>query len=104
MVYTLQALHDMNTGIILTTLAVAYLKGRTASHPYLGLAAFIMFIISLAPTPFHGTGILGIGVIVLTYAYLFSNWENKEVRYFLVTALLVVMINILIGFRLIGYI
>jgi hypothetical protein len=104
MVYTLQALHDLNTGIILTTLAVAYLKGRTASHPYLGLAAIIMFIISLLPTPFHGTGILGIGVIVFIYADLFYNWDNKEMRYFLVTAMFVVMINILIGFRLIGYI
>ncbi len=104
MVYTLQALHDMNTGIILTTLAVAYLKGRTASHPTLGLTALIIFIISLLPTPFHGTGILGIWVIVSTYAYLYYNWEEKDVRNLLVTALLVIMINILLGFRLAGYI
>lgn len=104
MVYTLQALHDMNTGIILVALAAAYIKGRTAAHHQIGLAALVLFIINLLPTPFHGTGILGIGVLVFTYAYLYYNWQDAEIRNFTLVALIVLMFNILIGFRLRGFI
>lgn len=104
MVYTLQALHDMNTGIILTALAAAYLKGRASSYSYLGLAALVLFIISLLPTPFHGTGIAGIGVLIATYAYLYCNWNEGEIRPFALTALVMIMFNVVIGFRLKGLI
>ncbi|MDF1556758.1 MAG: hypothetical protein P1P80_01045 [ANME-2 cluster archaeon] len=104
MVYTLQALHDMNTGIILVTLALAYLKSRTAAYSHLGLAALVLFIISLLPTPIHGTGILGIGVMIFTYAFVYYNWQDKEIRGLALVALLVIMLNVVIGFRLRGLI
>ena len=104
MVYTLQALHDMNTGIILVTLTMAYLKGRTATYPFIGLAALMLFIISLLPTPIHGTGILGIAVILCTYAFVYYNWQHREIRGLALVALLIIMLNIVIGFRLRGII
>jgi hypothetical protein len=104
MVYTLQALHDMNTGIILATLTMAYLKGRTATRSNLGLAALVMFIISLLPTPLHGTGILGIAVLLCTYAFVYYNWQHVEIRSLALVALIIIMLNVVIGFRLRGII
>jgi len=104
MVYTLQALHDMNTGIILATLTIAYLKGRTATHSNLGLVALVFFIISLLPTPFHGTGILGIAVLLCTYAFVYYNWQHVEIRSLALVALIIIMLNVVIGFRLRGII
>ena len=104
MVYTLQALHDMNTGIILVTLTMAYLKGRTATRSNFGLAALVIFIISLLPTPIHGTGILGIAVLLCTYAFVYYNWQHVEIRVLALVALLIIMLNVIIGFRLRGII
>ena len=108
MVYTLGALHDMNTGIILTCLTIAYLKSRSRNiEPAFGLATLAVFIITLLPTPFHGTGIFGIFSLVVTYAYLYKTWgefktKNREIPYLVLSALLFIMMNIIIGQRLIG--
>ena len=71
MVFNLAALHDMNTGIILTTLVIAYLKSRSpGNNASLGLLTLAVFILSVLPTPLHGTGVWGIAALLTTYGYL----------------------------------
>ena len=98
--FNLAALHDVNTGIILTTLTIAYLKNRQAPEAILALA---VFIISILPTPLHGTGILGIAALITSYIYLYRIWgKNQEISMLVLTALLVMMANIALGLKLRG--
>ena len=98
--FNLAALHDVNTGIILTTLTIAYLKNRQAPE---ALAALVIFIISILPTPLHGTGILGIAALLTSYIYLYRIWgKNREISFLVLTALLVMMANIALGLKLRG--
>lgn len=102
MVFNLAAIHDVNTGIILTALTLAYLKNRTlCGNP--GLFVLIIFILSVLPTPLHGTGVWGIAALLVTYAYLYRIWGmNKEITALVAAALLLMMLNIIIGFKLRG--
>ena len=104
MVFNLAALHDMNTGIILTTLVIAYLKSRSSgNNAFLGLLALAVFILSVLPTPLHGTGVWGIAALLTTYGYLYRIWDiNSEVTFLVLTAILFMMLNILLGFKLRG--
>ena len=103
MVFNLAALHDMNTGIILTVLVIAYLKSRSRGyHAVPGLLALSVFILSILPTPLHGTGIWGILALLSTYAYLYKIWGDREVTLLVLTALLLMMVNIVLGFKLKG--
>jgi hypothetical protein len=98
--FNLAAVHDVNTGVILTTLTIAYLKNRQAPE---ALAAFSVFIISILPTPLHGTGILGIASLITSYIYLYRIWgKNREISFLVLTALLVMMANIALGMKLRG--
>ena len=98
--FNLAALHDVNTGIILTTLTIAYVKNRQAPE---ALAALVVFILSILPTPFHGTGILGIAALLTSYIYLYRIWgKNREISLLVLTALLVMMANIALGMKLRG--
>jgi len=98
--FNLAALHDVNTGIILTTLTIAYFKNRQAPE---ALAALVVFILSILPTPFHGTGILGIAALLTSYIYLYRIWgKNREISFLVLTALLVMMANIALGLKLRG--
>ena len=98
--FNLAALHDVNTGIILTTLTIAYLKNRDAIE---ALAAVLVFIISILPTPLHGTGILGIVALLTSYIYLYRIWgKNREISFLVLAALLVMMANIALGLKLRG--
>jgi hypothetical protein len=98
--FNLAAVHDVNTGIILTTLTIAYLKNRQAPE---ALAALAVFIISILPTPLHGTGILGIAALITLYIYLYRIWgKNQEISMLVLTALLVTMANIALGLKLRG--
>jgi len=75
--FNLAAIHDVNTGIILTTLMIAYLKNR---HSQAGLAALAVFVLSILPTPLHGTGVLGIAALLTSYFYLYRIWgKNREI-------------------------
>lgn len=103
MVFNLAAIHDVNTGIILTTLTLAYLKNRSLDHGNLGLFALIIFILSVLPTPLHGSGVWGIAALLITYFYLYRIWGiNKEITALVTAALLFMMLNIIIGFKLRG--
>ena len=104
MVYNLTAIHDVNTGIILTTLVIAYLKSRPQkAHATMGLLALAVFVLSVLPTPLHGTGVWGIAVLLTTYGYLYRIWDiNREVTSLVLTAILFMMLNILLGFKLRG--
>ena len=104
MVFNLSAIHDVNTGIILTTLVIAYLKSRAGKiHERIGLLALAVFLLSVLPTPIHGTGIWGITALLSTYAYLYRVWgKDREITYLVLTALIFVMLNILLGFKLRG--
>lgn len=103
MVFNLAALHDVNTGIILATLVIAYLKSRASGiHAGLGLLALVVFVISILPTQFHGTGIWGIAALLTAYFYLYRIWENKEITPLVLTAILFMMANIVLGFKLRG--
>jgi len=98
--FNLAALHDVNTGIILTTLTIAYFKNRQAPE---ALAALVVFILSILPTPFHGTGILGIAALLTSYIYLYRIWgKNREISFLVLAALLVMMANIALGLKLRG--
>ena len=98
--FNLAALHDVNTGIILTTLTIAYVKNRQAPE---ALATLVVFIISVLPTPLHGTGILGIAALLTSYIYLYRIWgKNREISFLVLTALLVMMANIALGLKLRG--
>lgn len=103
MVFNLAALHDVNTGIILTTLTIAYLKSRLFRiHVGSGLFALAIFILSILPTPIHGTGIWGIAAIVTAYFYLYRVWGNREITALVLTAMLFMMVNIILGLKLRG--
>ncbi len=103
MVFNLAAVHDVNTGIILTTLVIAYLKSRSLGfHAGSGLLALVIFILSILPTPLHGTGIWGIAALLTTYIYLYKIWENGELKILVTTAVLLMMLNIILGLKLRG--
>ena len=104
MVYNLGAIHDVNTGIILTTLVIAYIKSRAGKiNENVGLLALAVFLLSVLPTPIHGTGIWGITALLSTYAYLYRVWgKDREITYLVLTALIFIMLNILLGFKLRG--
>ena len=103
MVYNLAAVHDVNTGIILTTLVIANIKSRQAGlHQGFGLLALFVFIISILPTPLHGTGVWGIAALITTYIYLYNIWDNRELMILVTTAVLLMMVNIALGFKLRG--
>ncbi len=102
MVFNLAALHDVNTGIILTTLVIAYLKSRSLKHAALGLLALIVFIVSILPTPLHGTGIWGIAALLTSYAYLYKIWGNREITVLVSVSIILMMLNIMLGFKLRG--
>ena len=104
MVFNLGAIHDVNTGIILTTLVIAYIKSRAGKiHERIGLLALAVFLLSVLPTPIHGTGIWGITALLSTYAYLYRVWgKDREITYLVLTALIFIMLNILLGFKLRG--
>jgi len=102
MVFNLAALHDMNTGVILTALVIAYLKSRSSKNAYMGLLALIVFILSILPTPLHGTGVWGIAALLTAYAYLYKIRDDKEVTILVSAAIILMMLNILLGFKLRG--
>lgn len=102
MVFNLAALHDVNTGIILTTLVIAYLKSRSSKNAFLGLLALTVFILSILPTPLHGTGIWGIAALLTAYAYLYKIWGNRETTILVGAAIILMMLNIMLGFKLRG--
>ncbi len=98
--FNLAAVHDVNTGIILTTLTIAFLKNRQMPE---GLAALAVFVLSILPTPLHGTGILGIAALLTSYIYLYRIWNrNREASLLVLTAILFMMINIALGLKLRG--
>jgi len=101
--FNIGAIHDVNTGIILTTLTIAYIKSRKlGSVGFSGHLALAMFILSIIPTPLHGTGIWGIATLLTTYVFLYRTWENKEIAFLLITAVLLMMVNIVLGLKLRG--
>jgi uncharacterized membrane protein YhaH (DUF805 family) len=104
LVYNLAAVHDLNTGIILTALTIAYLKCRSRKdHQVLALLALLVFVITLLPTPLHGTGIWGIAALLTTYAFFYRIWGiDKEITHLVLAALLFMMANIFLGFKLRG--
>ncbi|MFH0904174.1 MAG: hypothetical protein V1854_03175 [Methanobacteriota archaeon] len=98
--FNLAAIHDVNTGIILTTLTIAYLKNR---HSTAGIAALVVFVISILPTPLHGTGVLGIAALLTSYFYFYRIWgKNKEISLLVLCAILLMMANIALGLKLRG--
>lgn len=98
--FNLAAIHDVNTGIILTTLTIAYLKNRQSRA---GLAALAVFVISVLPTPLHGTGVLGIAALLTSYSYLYRIWgKNKEISRLVLCTILLMMANIMLGLKLRG--
>ncbi|HYN44564.1 MAG TPA: hypothetical protein VER35_01055 [Candidatus Limnocylindrales bacterium] len=101
--FNLSAIHDVNTGIILTTLTIAYIKSRKLepSH-FSGFLALATFILSILPTPLHGTGIWGIATLLTTYIFFIRTWGNKEIALLLLTAVVLMMINIGLGLKLRG--
>ncbi len=109
MVYSLSGVHDLNTGIILTLLTIAFLKSRARNiQPNLAIAALIIFVVSILPTPFHGTGIFGILTLVFSYTYLHKTWnefdtKNSEIPTLVLAALILTMLNVLIGLYISGY-
>ena len=101
--FNLSAIHDVNTGIILTTLAIAYFKNiKSEPRELSGHLAFGMFLFSILPTPLHGTGIWGIATLLTTYIFLYRTWGNKEVRSLLLVAVIFMMANIILGLKLRG--
>ncbi len=104
MVFNLAALHDLNTGIILTALTIAYLKSRSRkAHELSGLIALAVFLLSILPTPLHGTGIWGIAALLATYVYLYNIWGiNREISLLVLTSILLMMLNIALGLKLRG--
>lgn len=101
--FNLSAIHDVNTGIILTTLTIAYIKSRKLKDSHLSRhLALAMFILSILPTPVHGTGFWGIATLLTTYVFLYRTWDNKEIAALLVTAVLLMMVNIVLGLKLRG--
>ena len=101
--FNLSAIHDVNTGIILTTLTIAYFKSmKSGQHEFSGHLAFGMFIFSILPTPLHGTGIWGIATLLTTYIFLNRAWENKEIRTLLLAAMIFMMANVILGLKLRG--
>ncbi len=98
--FNLTAVHDVNTGIILTTLMIAFLKNRKAPE---GLAALTVFLLSIFPTPLHGTGVSGIAALLTTYFYLYRIWgKNREISLLVLTAIIFMMFNIALGLKLRG--
>lgn len=98
--FNLAAVHDVNTGIILTTLTIAWLKSRDSLE---GLAALAVFVLSILPTPLHGTGIPGIAALLTSYIYLYRVWDrNRESSVLVLTAILFMMTNIALGLKLRG--
>jgi len=106
MVFNLGAIHDINTGIILTLLVIAFLKSRSQGYNTgTGLIALALFILTILPTPIHGTGIWGIITLLATYIYLYKIWgKNQEITFLIMTALLLMMLNIILGLKLRGII
>lgn len=101
--FNLAAIHDVNTGIIMTTLTIAYLKSRKMKDIGIyGLLALVIFLISILPTPLHGKGIWGIVILLTTYIFLYRAWNNKEISVLLLTAILLTMVNIVLGLKLRG--
>lgn len=102
--FNLSAIHDVNTGIILTVLVMAYFKCRQLKfHAQLGLLALMVFVISILPTPIHGTGIWGIVVLLTTYTYLYRIWGiDREITILVLVAILLMMLNVTLGFKLRG--
>lgn len=101
--FTLSAIHDVNTGIILTTLTIAYFKNRKIRpSDYSGPLALVVFILSILPTPVHGTGFWGIATLLTAYIFLYRSWEDKEISALLLTAVLLMMVNIVLGLKLRG--
>lgn len=101
--FNLSAIHDVNTGIIITTLSIAYFKSmKYGSGDFSGHLAFGMFIFSILPTPLHGTGIWGIANLLTTYIFLYRTWGNKEVRTLLLATVIFMMANVILGLKLRG--
>jgi thiol:disulfide interchange protein len=101
--FTLAAIHDVNTGIIMTTITIAYLKSRKMKDiGGYGLLALVIFLLSVFPTPIHGTGIWGIVTLLTTYNFLYRAWDNKEITTLLLIAILLMMVNIALGLKLRG--
>jgi hypothetical protein len=103
MAFNLAAVHDVNTGIILTVLTIAFLKSRSSGfHSGLGLLTLVVFILSILPTPVHGRGIWGMAALLTAYIYLYKVWDNREVAALTLTAIIFMMGNIILGFKLRG--
>ncbi len=100
--FNLAAIHDVNTGIILTLLVIAYLKSRSLRYANLGVLALVVFLLSILPTPLHGTGIWGIAALITAYIYLYKTWGNREVANLVATAVFLMMLNIILGLKLRG--
>ena len=108
-VYSLSGVHDLNTGIILALLTIAFLKSRARNiEPGLATATLLVFVTSILPTPFHGTGVPGILTLVLCYAYLYRTWsefdtDNREIPVLVLASLMLIILNVLIGLYAAGY-
>lgn len=98
--FNLAAVHDVNTGIILTTLTIAFLKNRQVLE---GFTALAVFILSILPTPLHGTGVAGIAALITTYIYLYRIWgRDREISLLVLAAIIFMMLNIALGLNLRG--
>jgi len=101
--FSLSAIHDINTGIIMTLLTIACLKSRKMKDiGGYGLLALMMFLLSILPTPIHGRGIWGIITLLTTYIFLYNAYDNKEITALLLIAILLMMCNIILGLKLTG--
>lgn len=101
--FNLSAIHDVNTGVIMTTLIISYLKSRKMKDiGVYGLLALVIFFLSILPTPIHGRGIWGIVTLLTTYIFLYRAWGNKETSALLLTAIILMMVNIVLGLKLRG--
>lgn len=103
-VYTLEGVHELNSGIILASLVFAlYRSYRAGRELRLAALALLIFAVSILPTPLHGTGVWGIVSLAVTYLYLSKIWgKDSETTMLLLVALGFMMLNIIVGLRLSG--
>ncbi|HIH45185.1 MAG TPA: hypothetical protein HA257_09005 [Candidatus Methanoperedenaceae archaeon] len=103
-VYSLEGLHELNSGIILASFAFAFYRSyRAGREPFLAAFALLIFALSILPTPLHGTGVWGIVSLAVTYLYLLRIWgKDTETTMLVLVALGFMMLNIAVGLRLSG--
>lgn len=100
--YNLLGLHDLVSGAILALLFVLTIKLQVKKEgvDYKSVLAFVFFVFSLFPTPFHGRQVLSILVLVMTYWIFYENYgktREKEISYLSLTIVLALIFNVIIG-------